>query len=340
MSVPSANTTVTTDRPYFDTERISVLRGTPASARSTGTVTYCSTSTGESAGAAVITCTCTLVMSGTASMGSRTAEVTPSAINSRQATSTTGRLASDQRTTEESQLISFLLGERAAQHAALQREDAVDHHGFALAQTREHADSAQAGLAEVDLVQLEVAVGLPDEHDGPAADLGDRTASDDQHGFTLLAAARHVRRTEEPQPQRAVRVVQANPRGDGARDGVDLAPHVFDGARKMTLRKGIQRDLGGRPYAHPLQILLEHASQEPDLGQIGDVRYDVLGAHGLSDHGAARDDDTADRRAQRQLRAAVRCAAEQTQLFRRRSLLRLQRFCLRSSVARFLACGE
>ena len=46
MLVSSRNTIVTTESPYFDTERTSVERGTPAIARSTGTVTYCSTSTG------------------------------------------------------------------------------------------------------------------------------------------------------------------------------------------------------------------------------------------------------------------------------------------------------
>ena len=40
---------------------------------STGKLTYCSTSTGPSAGAAVMICTCTLVTSGTASMGTRVA---------------------------------------------------------------------------------------------------------------------------------------------------------------------------------------------------------------------------------------------------------------------------
>jgi hypothetical protein len=55
MSVSSSNTTVTTDTPYFDSERISVTFGRPDIARSTGMLMYCSTSTGESAGAAVMT---------------------------------------------------------------------------------------------------------------------------------------------------------------------------------------------------------------------------------------------------------------------------------------------
>src|SRR5688572_2800466 len=98
MSVPSSKATVTTDRPYLDVERTSVVLGMPAMARSTGTVTYCSTSAGDSAGADVMTCTCTLVTSGTASMGSCDAERRPSSVSSSAASTTTGRLASDQRT--------------------------------------------------------------------------------------------------------------------------------------------------------------------------------------------------------------------------------------------------
>lgn len=54
MSVPSWNTTVTTERPYFDTDRTCAIFGKPDIARSTGMLMYCSTSTGDSAGAAVI----------------------------------------------------------------------------------------------------------------------------------------------------------------------------------------------------------------------------------------------------------------------------------------------
>jgi len=72
--------------------------GTPAIARSMGTVTHRSTSTGDSAGAAVITWTCTLVMSGTASMGSTTVARSPISVKSAVASRTTGRLWSDQRT--------------------------------------------------------------------------------------------------------------------------------------------------------------------------------------------------------------------------------------------------
>jgi hypothetical protein len=70
MSVSSSKTTVTTETPYFESERISVTFGRPDMARSTGMLMYCSTSTGDRAGAAVMIWTWMLVTSGTASIGS------------------------------------------------------------------------------------------------------------------------------------------------------------------------------------------------------------------------------------------------------------------------------
>src|SRR5215831_6979468 len=98
MSVSSSKTTVTTESPYFDSDRISLTLGVPESARSTGTVTYCSTSTGDSAGDEVMTCTWMLVTSGTASMGSSKEDLIPTATKTMVAATTMARLASDQRT--------------------------------------------------------------------------------------------------------------------------------------------------------------------------------------------------------------------------------------------------
>ena len=74
MSVPSWKTTVTTEIPNFEIERICSTFGKPLIAPSTGNDKSVSTSKGLSAGASVMTCTCTLVMSGTASIGNRSAE--------------------------------------------------------------------------------------------------------------------------------------------------------------------------------------------------------------------------------------------------------------------------
>ena len=74
MSVPSWKTTVTTEMPNFEIDRISSTLGRPLIAPSTGNDSSDSTSRGESAGASVITCTCTFVRSGTASIGKLAAE--------------------------------------------------------------------------------------------------------------------------------------------------------------------------------------------------------------------------------------------------------------------------
>src|SRR6478609_11228575 len=133
MCVSSVNTTVTTDRPYFEMEGTWVLLGTPAIARSTGMLTYCSISTGDSAGAEVMICTCTLVTSGIASTGSRNAARKPNTTNSAVASSTTERFLSDHATIADSSCTLFLLCQRVAQHGALERECALSHHVHALA---------------------------------------------------------------------------------------------------------------------------------------------------------------------------------------------------------------
>ena len=69
-SVPSLKITVTWDKPERDSERVCCKPGNPAMAVSMGKVMRCSVSSGEKPGAAELICTCTLVMSGTASMGS------------------------------------------------------------------------------------------------------------------------------------------------------------------------------------------------------------------------------------------------------------------------------
>src|SRR5512140_2016635 len=137
MLVSSEKTIVTTETPYFEIERISVTFGRPDIARSTGTVTYCSISTGESAGADVMICTCRLVTSGTASMGRRKAAPTPRTISNSVARRTIGRFRNDQRTMAERKCMSLLLAEGALQHGALEREDAVDDDALLVAKTRQ-----------------------------------------------------------------------------------------------------------------------------------------------------------------------------------------------------------
>ena len=78
MSVLSVKTAVTCEKPLRDIERVLSRPGMPASAVSIRNVTCFSISAGDSAGAMVLTCTCLLVMSGTASIGSRVSDQAPS----------------------------------------------------------------------------------------------------------------------------------------------------------------------------------------------------------------------------------------------------------------------
>jgi hypothetical protein len=72
------NTAVTWEKPLRDKERVLSRPGMPARAVSIRNVTCFSTSAGDSAGAVVLICTCLLVMSGTASIGSRISDQVPS----------------------------------------------------------------------------------------------------------------------------------------------------------------------------------------------------------------------------------------------------------------------
>src|SRR5215210_1246804 len=80
MLTESSNTTVTKDRPTFETERISSTLGSPDIATSTGNVICRSISSGAREGAGVRMMTCTFVTSGTASIGSRWKLYTPAPI--------------------------------------------------------------------------------------------------------------------------------------------------------------------------------------------------------------------------------------------------------------------
>src|SRR3954452_6328638 len=199
MLVSSVKTMVTTDRPYFEIDRTCSTFGIPAMARSTGTVTYCSTSTGESAGAAVITWTWTLVTSGTASIGNSRAERTPATTNSSVAAITIARWRRDQATTLVSSTISLLLfAEGALEDGALEGEDAVDHHPLAVAQPTQDLDASRRSPAQRHRMHLEIAVGLKDEHDLSVRHLGDRRQRDDHSpGLRRSLLGHDARRPEE-----------------------------------------------------------------------------------------------------------------------------------------------
>ena len=68
---------VTCDNPNFESERNSIIPGSPDISVSIGYVTSFSISSGARAGTSVLSCTWMFVMSGTASIGSRNADQTP-----------------------------------------------------------------------------------------------------------------------------------------------------------------------------------------------------------------------------------------------------------------------
>src|SRR4051812_38837399 len=92
MSVPSAKSATTCEKPNFETERTSSSPLRPPRAYSTGKVMSRSTSPGASSGATVLTWTCTGVVSGNASSGRRCAASSPRTISRPARSRTTKRL--------------------------------------------------------------------------------------------------------------------------------------------------------------------------------------------------------------------------------------------------------
>src|SRR5882672_12916110 len=95
MSVLSLKMTVICDRPNLLRDRTSVMPGTPDNSVSSGNVTSFSISSGARAGTSVFTCTWILVMSGTASIGNRTADLMPPNTNAAVASRTNSRCRSE-----------------------------------------------------------------------------------------------------------------------------------------------------------------------------------------------------------------------------------------------------
>src|SRR5579863_3531339 len=105
MSVLSLNTAVTWAKPLRENDQVFSRPGVPASATSSGNVTCFSISSGDSAGAKALTWTCTLVMSGTASIGSRVSDHTPDVAAARVTSSTSQR-----RRTEKTRTRAIIAG--------------------------------------------------------------------------------------------------------------------------------------------------------------------------------------------------------------------------------------
>src|SRR6056297_2932136 len=97
MSVPHWNTAMTRDRPMEDSERTESMPGAPSTRLSMGTVTSCSTSSGEKPGASVWITTWVGANSGNTSRAMRLAANSASPVTTRAATITVTRLFRDQR---------------------------------------------------------------------------------------------------------------------------------------------------------------------------------------------------------------------------------------------------
>src|SRR6266705_1347756 len=103
MSVRSVKTAVIWAKPLREKERVDSRPGVPASAVSSGNVTCLSISIGVSAGAMPLICTCTLVISGTASIGSLVKDQAPDTAAAIMSSSTSQR-----RRTENARMLSII----------------------------------------------------------------------------------------------------------------------------------------------------------------------------------------------------------------------------------------
>src|SRR5262245_31592689 len=281
MSVPSSNTTVTTERPYFETERISSTFGMPAIARSTATVTYCSTSVGDSAGAGVITWTCTLVTSGTASIGRSIAERTPTITSRVVARRTMARLRSDHATSALRNLTSLLLAERSFENRALEREDAVDDDLLTDAQAAQDLDASPGAVTDGDGVQLEVSVSVADEHHVLGSNACHRRQrNDDTLRGRLRRADDDPGRAEQADLHQVAVVRDQDAGGDGAGCRIEVAADGLGLRVGHLVRVGVEADLRARTDLHARQILLEQPAEEVGAIQIADRGDDVFGGDG------------------------------------------------------------
>src|SRR5438105_2191406 len=171
MSVLSLNTAVIWEKPLRENDQVCSRPGVPASAISSGNVTCFSISTGESAGAKALTWTWTLVMSGTASIGSLASDQTPHAAAARVDSSTSQRRRTEKARTR-SIIAASILAQRFHQ-LRFERERIAHRDGLAGVKTRYDLHHAIVALAKDHLALLET-FGHADEYDLAGAHALDR----------------------------------------------------------------------------------------------------------------------------------------------------------------------
>src|SRR5690606_31891316 len=246
MSAPSSKTTVTCDSPNFDTERRSVTCGRPLIERSTGTVTKRSTSSGPSAGAFVRICTWTFVMSGTASIGSVRAALSPSATTTAVSTSTRNRLRRDHWTMCCNMSV-VLVCEGGAFELGLERQASVRDDLFPFSKAALNLERRSGARADADASNREGPLGTTDEDDLLSGHALERGRRDRQRGPIVLSRLSHFV-PEEPRPTehagaKGVILVRHHDANSGAsRSVIEKLPDVRHASTKLPPRQRAQRD--------------------------------------------------------------------------------------------------
>src|SRR4030042_1781448 len=166
MSTPPSKTTVTTERPDFESDRTWASRGRPRMAISTGKVTNRSTSGGDMPGAADRTSTWTLVTSGKASMEMLRTDQTPRAMRKRTPT-TTKALFRSERSIMPS-IMPMFVSQPALAHLGFQEEASRSDDGLPFLEAAEDFDVPGEPFAGLDLAPGERPLPGLDEDPGQA----------------------------------------------------------------------------------------------------------------------------------------------------------------------------
>src|SRR5690625_3778697 len=265
MSVPSLKMTVTCERPNLLSERISSSSGSPNMASSTGSVICRSTSSGLSAGASVLIWTCTFVTSGTASIGRRSIDQTPTPMSSPVSARTSKRFLSAKAIMDLMVSSSMpVLADLALGELGAQREGARNHDPVAGVELRAHFHAAVVGyLADLDRLRAEFARLVTwNEDDLPSIDLLHRTLRYDH----LATATPNLDRrgSEHPRLEHTIRVWNLHPCAYGPALRVQDVAQVDDPPRESAPRVGGRDDLHRLVHGHASQVALKDVQLDPD----------------------------------------------------------------------------
>src|SRR4051794_40144865 len=240
MSVPSANSATTCEKPNFETERTSSSPFRPPRAYSTGKVMSRSTSSGASSGATVLTWTCTGVVSGKASSGNRRAASSPRTISRPARSRTTKRLFKLNPIRASSivgpprwprRSVAAAGTDAAAGDLGREQEGAVGHNPLARSQAPGDLDEVcPAGRPGHDSLSPVASPLLRQEHEvGPVLALQGRPGD---HDGRVLGLDLDLGPPELVGAEPALGVGQLGADARGAGRGIDLGPDPGDAARE------------------------------------------------------------------------------------------------------------